>query len=191
MVEVNEKSSSKERLLKATSQLLAERGYDGVGLALIAKSAKTTTGSLYFHFPTGKEALAVAAIEASAEGRRRRISEALRDGGPALIATMWADYLESSDWEVGCPVAATTLQMATRSEALRNAGHHAFQLWRGEIAHHLLERVKDQKTADVLSGQILAILEGAEMMSKTGRSRAPLEQAGSAIELLLKSLQTG
>ena len=88
MAEAENPQSSKERLLRATSRLLAERGYEGVGLALIAKTAETTTGSLYFHFPDGKEALAVAAIDAAAEGLRQRIANALSKGGPAEVAHM-------------------------------------------------------------------------------------------------------
>lgn len=176
--------SSKERLLKATACLLAERGYDGVGLALIAKTAETTTGSLYFHFPEGKEALAVAAIDAAAEGRRKRIAEALAAGGPAEIARLWADHLESSDWKIGCPVAATTLQMASRSEALRKAGQRAFERWQSEIEGYL------SKTSSVDPSQsaryILSLLEGAELIAKTSRDRTPLSDAAKAIDSYLK-----
>lgn len=179
---------SKERLLKATARLLAERGYDGVGLALIAKVAETTTGSLYFHFPEGKEALAVAAIDAAAEGRRKRIAEALADGGPAEIARIWADHLESSDWKVGCPVAATTLQMSSRSEALRQAGQRAFNLWQAEIEKHLATVTSDAETPRLAALQILSLLEGAELIARTGRNRGPLTEAADAINSYLKSI---
>lgn len=184
MAETIDSQSSKERLLKATASLLAERGYDGVGLALIAKVARTTTGSLYFHFPDGKESLAVAAINAATEGRRQRIAEALATGGPAEIAKMWADHLESSDWAIGCPVAATTLQMSTRSEALRQAGKRAFDLWQAEIAKSLSESHDCAPDVTLTARQILSLLQGAELISRTLRSRLPLDEAAKAIRLL-------
>lgn len=187
MTQLASTQSSKDRLLKATARLLAERGYDGVGLALIAKAAKTTTGSLYFHFPDGKEALAVASIEAAAEGRGRRMAEVLTESGPASIAYLWADHLESSDWKVGCPVAATTLQMSSRSEALRQAGQRAFDLWRGEIVRYLVDVGWGAEQARVASRQILSLLEGAELLARTERNRFPLEEAAEAIERLLQS----
>ena len=179
--------SSKERLLKATARLLSERGYDGVGLALIVKTAQTTTGSLYFHFPDGKEALAVASVNSAAEGRRQSIAEALDRGGPTEIAKLWADYLESSNWTVGCPVAATTLQMSTRSEALRLAGQRAFDLWQGEIAQHLAKVNDRAGNVDLTAGQILSLLQGAELIARTSRSRLPLDDAAKTINLLVDS----
>lgn len=184
MAEMVGSQSSKERLLKATARLLAERGYDGVGLALIAKVAKTTTGSLYFHFPEGKESLAVAAINAATEGRRRRIAEALASGGPAEIANMWADHLESSDWTIGCPVAATTLQMSTRSEALRQAGQRAFDLWQAEIAKYLAKSSNGNFDVALTARQILSILQGAELIARTLRNRLPMDEAAEAVRLL-------
>lgn len=184
MADMIHTQSSKERLLKATARLLSERGYDGVGLVLIVKSAKTTTGSLYFHFPDGKEALAVASINSAAEGRRQRIAEALAIGGPAEIAKLWADYLESSNWTVGCPVAATTLQMSTRSEALRQAGERAFNLWQREIAQHLAKANDGARDVDLIACQILSLLQGAELIARTSRSRLPLDEAAKAVSLL-------
>ncbi len=185
MSEIAKSLSSKERLIKATARLLAERGYDGVGLALIAKEAETTTGSLYFHFPDGKEVLAVAVIDAAAEGRRNRIAEALAEGGPAAIAHMWADYLETSNWTIGCPVAATTLQMSTRSEALRQAGQRAFDLWQTEIERHLAKSNSDQADVTLAASHILSLLEGAELIAKTARCRIPLDDAAKVIDRLI------
>ncbi len=185
MAESETPRSSKERLLRATSRLLAERGYEGVGLALIAKTAETTTGSLYFHFPDGKEALAVAAIDAAAEGLRQRISGALSKGGPAEVAHMWADFLEASDWKSGCPVAATTLQMSTRSEALRQAGQRAFDLWQSEIAQHLAKSNSDHTAVTLAARRILSLLEGAELIARTTQSRLPLDDAAETMSLLI------
>lgn len=185
MVKTSHAQSSKERLLIATARLLAERGYEGVGLALIAKTADTTTGSLYFHFPDGKETLAVAAIDAAAEGLRQRIAKALTKGGPAEVAHMWADFLEASDWRSGCPVAATTLQMSTRSEVLRQAGQRAFELWQSEISQHLAKSNPDEEAVTSTARRILSLLEGAELLSRTAQSRAPLDDAAEVMGLLV------
>lgn len=185
MVKTAHTEPSKERSLSATARLLAERGYDGVGLALIAKVAETTTGSLYFHFPDGKESLAVAAIDGAAEGLRQRIAGALSKGGPAEVAHMWADFLEASDWRSGCPVAATTLQMSTRSEALRQAGQRAFDLWQSEIAQPLAKSNPNKEEVKFAARRILSLLEGAELLSRTARSRAPLDDAAEVMDLLV------
>jgi AcrR family transcriptional regulator len=52
-----------ERLLDAAGAVFAERGFDGAGVAEIARRAGVTTGAIYSRF-TGKADLLVAAIDA-------------------------------------------------------------------------------------------------------------------------------
>lgn len=52
-----------ERLLAAAAQVFAERGYDGAGVAEIARRAGVTTGAIYSRF-SGKAELLVAALQA-------------------------------------------------------------------------------------------------------------------------------
>ena len=51
------------RLLAAAAEVFAERGYDGAGVAEIARRAGVTTGAIYGRF-TGKAELLLAAIDA-------------------------------------------------------------------------------------------------------------------------------
>ena len=51
------------RLIAAASQVFAEKGYDGAGVAEIARRAGLTTGAIYSRF-RGKAELLCAAIQA-------------------------------------------------------------------------------------------------------------------------------
>lgn len=88
------------RLLDAAAEVFAERGYDGAGVAEIARRAGVTTGAIYSRY-TGKAALLVAALERSAtdeldalfadhrfDGRAR---EVLAIAGSHLVAAPTAD----------------------------------------------------------------------------------------------------
>src|SRR5512147_950340 len=48
-------SSAREDMLEAAGELFRARGYSGVGVAEILEKANAPRGSLYFHFPQGKE----------------------------------------------------------------------------------------------------------------------------------------
>lgn len=50
-----------ERILAATRQILAERGYQGLSIDAVAKTARTTRPSVYLRF-AGKEDLATSAV---------------------------------------------------------------------------------------------------------------------------------
>ena len=56
----------REKLIAAAAVVFAEKGYDGAGVAEIARRAGYTTGAIYGRF-TGKAQLLLAAIEAKSE----------------------------------------------------------------------------------------------------------------------------
>ncbi|HMG40196.1 MAG TPA: helix-turn-helix domain-containing protein, partial [Acidimicrobiales bacterium] len=45
-----------------SSELLARRGYNGMGLKAVSEAAGLPYGSIYHHFPGGKEEIAASAI---------------------------------------------------------------------------------------------------------------------------------
>ena len=59
------------RLLDAAAEVFAERGYEGAGVAEIARRAGVTTGAIYSRF-TGKADLLAAALDAAHPRRARR-----------------------------------------------------------------------------------------------------------------------
>ncbi|MGI8633546.1 MAG: TetR family transcriptional regulator, partial [Solirubrobacterales bacterium] len=54
------------KLVSAAAEVFAEKGYDGAGVAKIARRVGCTTGVIYGRF-TGKAALLLAAIEAHSD----------------------------------------------------------------------------------------------------------------------------
>ena len=48
-------SSAREDMLSAAIELFRARGFEGVGVAELLSKANAPRGSLYFHFPGGKE----------------------------------------------------------------------------------------------------------------------------------------
>jgi AcrR family transcriptional regulator len=56
----------REKLVSAAAEVFAEKGYEGAGVAEIARRAGYTTGAIYGRF-TGKAELLLAAIEAHSE----------------------------------------------------------------------------------------------------------------------------
>jgi TetR/AcrR family transcriptional regulator, lmrAB and yxaGH operons repressor len=56
-------AATRERILMAALKLFRQRGYHATGLAEILALAESPKGSLYHHFPGGKEEIAVAVVE--------------------------------------------------------------------------------------------------------------------------------
>ncbi len=68
--------STKDKLAWTAAKLFQERGYDGVGLSEILKSARVPKGSLYHHFSKGKSDLALAAAQFASREMLRIIDDA-------------------------------------------------------------------------------------------------------------------
>ena len=67
-------TSSRDAFVSSTAKLLRRQGYAATGLNEIVARSGAPRGSLYFHFPGGKQELALAAMEHSGEQLRGAIA---------------------------------------------------------------------------------------------------------------------
>lgn len=82
------------RLLAAAAEVFAERGYDGAGVAEIARRAGLTTGAIYSRY-RGKAELLVEALDAIiADHLEAVITAGGAVTGPEMLATLGAHILE-------------------------------------------------------------------------------------------------
>src|SRR6266853_181334 len=75
---MSDKPDSKEKTIIAAAKLLRRHGYNGTALSDILAAAGSPRGSLYFHFPNGKEEIAVAALTHAADSVRQAIAGAAK-----------------------------------------------------------------------------------------------------------------
>lgn len=170
---------SRRAFLDATGALLRRQGYAATGLSEIVAASGAPRGSLYFHFPGGKEELAVAAMERTAEQLRAGIAAlAERAGSPdaalgSLIDALAAG-LESSGYRDGCPIATVALETSSGSEALREASRRAFAAWAGELEKAFCSAGADAAASEQRALFVLSAIEGALILARARRDTAPL-----------------
>ncbi|MFE0172397.1 TetR/AcrR family transcriptional regulator [Streptomyces sp. NPDC059002] len=187
-----EPSDTRTRLVMATATLLQRQGYEGTSIKQILNEAAATYGSLYHHFPRGKEELAAEALRFGAED----FAELLRQGLTATddpadaiagCAHLMADALRESDWTDGCPVAATALEIIGRSPLIQRASDEALRQWRELIAVRLRDAGMPEGEAAALACTVLSALEGAELISRVSGDDAPLRCAAEHLATLVRA----
>lgn len=172
---------TRQRMLESTAELLRRRGYHGTGLSEILSEAGAPRGSLYFHFPGGKDELTAEALALSGEAWRALLLEAIgtaADPAEAIVRACerLAAELEASDFTHGCPIATVALETASTNEALRAVTAAHFQTWERVIAARLVETGMRPEAAAGVATLVLSSVEGAMLLSRAYRDVAPLRR---------------
>jgi len=183
-------AATHKRIVETAAQLFREKGYDGVGLQEIVEIGQVPKGSLYFHFPDGKEQIAKEAMtEAAMQYYELIFKEALvkRNQGLGVKEMLQAAFdalrnqLLAHDFKMGCPIAA--LAQTHASPGIRELAARLYQGWETEIVS-LLGLPKEKYT---LATAVLATVEGSLLLARTYRSLEPLDQAERLLIIALSS----
>ena len=181
---------TRARLAASMLELIQTGGYAGTGLNAVIEHAAAPKGSIYFHFPDGKEGLGVAAVELASTQFEALIAEAAAQAGSAAGAARaaieaLAAIVGESDFRLGCPVSVVTLEMGAESERLRQACAAAFASWIAPTAALLERSGLDAAEASTLATVVISMIEGAVIVSRATRSVQPLHAAADVVAELI------
>ena len=183
-------TDSRENMIRATVDLLRERGYAGTSLGDILARSGGPRGSIYHHFPGGKQELVTEALRRYAAGIRRRLAAVAETGSGvdlvrALLGAM-RDGLRASDYAVGCAVAGVVLDLAPDAkQSLLTPAAEALDGWLDVIAGALIRDGHSKQRAHRLATLVLAAFEGAIILARAQRSTAPLDEVEQELAVLL------
>lgn len=181
-------SESKRRIEVAAAGLLARHGYHGFGLKKLSEAAGLPYGSIYHHFPGGKEEIAVSAVAGTGVLVGRMISQAPGDvfGTTATLFDFMAAKLAGSDWSEGCPVGTPALDGGSDVDRVRAACVSAFEAMSEGFANLLGEMGLPEGQAHELATTVVAAYEGATILARVRRSDEPLQVVAAAMARLIR-----
>jgi TetR/AcrR family transcriptional repressor of lmrAB and yxaGH operons len=178
---VPKKTDTRDRVLRTAANLFRTQGYHATGLNQVLAEGGAPKGSLYFHFPGGKEQLAVESLRLSAAEFAGLLSQASSlDEALEVLGTR----LVESDFREGCPIATVALDVASDSDQIREACETAYSAWERMIAESLTRQGIADATG--LATVILAAIEGALLLARTRRDLTPLRQVGAHVNMLIE-----
>ena len=185
-------ADSKGKTLAAAAKLFRQQGYHGTALQDILAAGGSPRGSLYFHFPKGKEEIGETALTLAGEAVRQGIaqaaeaSESCRDLPAADRRAAWPPIWRSPG------TAKVVRSRPPRWKPRRNprcwarSTRNAFQKWELEIKRGLFRFGISAGDADLTATMVLSQLEGALLLARTYRSLEPLRRAEQAVKLLAR-----
>jgi TetR/AcrR family transcriptional regulator, lmrAB and yxaGH operons repressor len=180
---------TRQRMVATTGKLLQRQGFHGTGLTQVLADAGAPKGSLYFHFPGGKEQLAAEAIVASAavvdgalDSHRR--TDALASLDAYLLDV--AGLLERTAYSDGCPIATVALEVAATAPEIGDACASAFDRLIGRVALWIEADGVAPMQARPRAELVYAAIEGAILFAKARRSVEPIHQLRAQLPFLLR-----
>jgi AcrR family transcriptional regulator len=185
-------AETKERILETSGELFRRQGYMGTGIKQIVEAAGAPFGSIYHHFPGGKEELGAETIRRSGALYGLLFVEYvgpevdLVKGVRAFFAGA-ADTLVETDFADACPIATVALEVSSTNEELRQACADVFELWIEGGTARFVEAGIRKKRARELTIEMLVALEGAFVLARALRSTEPVELAGKAVAERVKA----
>ncbi|MDX2277265.1 MAG: TetR/AcrR family transcriptional regulator [Hyphomonadaceae bacterium] len=186
-------SSARDDLLGAAAELFRARGYEGVGVAELLEKSGAPRGSLYFHFPGGKEQIGLEVIDrvgkATTEqfhalGQRDVTLEQYIDA----VFKFTAKTVRDRDYYASCPVAAIAAEVGGAKTPLAEAVLRVYTAWENEIAQACEARGLSPKNAADFASALVTAMEGAFVVSKVQRCVAPHLNAARALKTLARSM---
>ena len=173
--------STRARLIAAALRLMQCHGYCGVGLAAILEVADAPKGSLYHHFPEGKEGLAVAAI-AYLESEVDSRLHGLIGLGLNLNDILQALASECGAWLAETNFTQTPLLLAIASggapSGVFSAAHNARTRWIKTLSCLTHDHAKSQFALTVLEGGLMAARLSQDLSNLYG----PVALAAGALD---------
>jgi TetR/AcrR family transcriptional repressor of lmrAB and yxaGH operons len=183
-------SDTRTRMIETTARLLQHRGYHGASLNEILEASGAPRGSLYFHFPGGKEQLAIEATRAAVDEATQALAAVLAQSKSAAAgvrgyAEAAAQLMRESDYTFGCPVSPLILDASGGVAELAKLCRDAFETWTGMIAAALTAAGLPKARAASLALLSVTAIEGALLAARAYRDIKPLMTVGAELEAVL------
>ena len=182
----------RERMVASAVNLLARHGLQATSFSEVLEHSGAPRGSVYHHFPGGKDQMIGSAIDAAGAVAIEVLDR--KAGAPAEeIASwflhIWREVLIRGKFEAGCAVLAVAVAADSPELVVQTA--RVFRTWRRRLAE-LLERGGLQtEDARRFAAVLVASSEGAVVMARAEQSLEPFDLVAEQLLDQVRTLSRG
>jgi AcrR family transcriptional regulator len=160
-----------DRMVEGAMALLARRGLQATSFSEVLAATGAPRGSLFHHFPAGKDQLVAAAVERAGAVLADAMEPVAGEPAEAVVArflAIWRTVLTRSRCEAGCAVLAVAV--ATNSSEQLSQVATVFRAWRERLAELLGRGGLSSAQARRFATVLIASAEGAVVLSRAEQS---------------------
>ncbi|MFL6123209.1 TetR/AcrR family transcriptional regulator [Actinophytocola sp.] len=187
--------STKQRMLDSAVLLLRERGAAGVTVDAVLAHSGAPRGSVYHHFPGGRNEMVLGAVRQAGDYITALVDESVADGDVRRtverLVAFWKRALTKTDYRAGCPVVAMAIDSREIIPDAAAVVREIFARWHDSLREALSADGFPHDRAQRLATLIVSALEGAIILCRTRRDLTPLDDVHTEIAPLLGELEPG
>ncbi|SDN29807.1 transcriptional regulator, TetR family [Psychrobacillus sp. OK028] len=179
-------------IINIATKLFQQKGYIGVGLNEILKECGISKGSLYHHFPNGKEELLMACLHSLNEAITGDIKEIFeghsttKEATNAMIEKLIVNF-EAEGTLSGYTFSSIVSEMASLSDSVRKACTKLYSEIQTIYFHKLVADGFTNEEASSIALMITASIEGAMLLCLMQKTMEPLQVVSQLLPQILET----
>jgi TetR/AcrR family transcriptional regulator, lmrAB and yxaGH operons repressor len=177
---------TRARILGAALRLFRKRGYHGTGLNDILELAQAPKGSLYHHFPDGKEEIGVAVVAEITRSILNLFSSSRARTTAAVVSQageQMAQTIERTNHEI-CTLFTAFLAERSSSPKLGLAVANAYTDMTAALQMRMQAEGMPVRLSKDRASAVVMLLEGGAMIAQAQQNVAPFRLAVKQAALL-------
>jgi TetR/AcrR family transcriptional regulator, lmrAB and yxaGH operons repressor len=179
---------SRAGMVRSAAGLIGAHGVSATSFSDVLADSGAPRGSIYHHFPAGKEQLTEEAVRWTAE-RVLAHQRTCPATSPAEVldwfVDMWRQVVLASGGAAGCVVAGVAVDTDAAADAVMSVVRSAFRSWVGLLVEQFQAAGVAADRAEALAVATLAGMEGALILCRAERDVAPLDAVAGQLARLL------
>jgi TetR/AcrR family transcriptional regulator, lmrAB and yxaGH operons repressor len=187
-------SDSRAKMVRSAASLIRTRGVSATSFSDVLADSGAPRGSIYHHFPNGKEQLAADAIRLTSEwvvAHQRSCRAKTAAGVLGCFIDMWRRVVLASSGAAGCVVAGVAIDTVAGEQDLINVVRATFRSWVDLLADQLEAVGVPAARASRIAVATVAGMEGALILCRAEGDSAPLEAVAAELLRLLPRKRAG
>jgi TetR/AcrR family transcriptional regulator, transcriptional repressor for nem operon len=187
--------ATRERIVQAAAELVAERGVAGTSLDGVRERAHASKSQLYLYF-SDREALLRSVAEATCETVIEGQAGVLAEFSSLAGIERYLDALVALQVDRGahggCPIGSLAGELVERDEGARQILAGGLERWEAGLRAGLeamaaRDELSPQADPDMLANQTLTILQGGLLMTQIRRDPGQMRLAADTVLALVRA----
>ena len=179
---------SRSRMVRSAAALFRTRGASATSFSEVLADSGAPRGSIYHHFPNGKQQLETDAIRWTSDrvlDHQRQCPASTAWGVLECFIDMWRQVVLASHGAAGCVVAGVAIDTDAGEHGLIDVVRATFQSWIGLLTEQLQGVGVPPGRAQPIALATVAGMEGALILCRAEGGSGPLETVATELLRLL------